>query len=225
MNKRYMDFVPTKSKKAPVLERKTTVAKVEETSVRKIERKVERAPKVERPSVPRVERIAPKKVEKKEIKREPIQIYRGKEPVLGVVEDLDRRIVGGNVTKRPLNSQPHFSIQRNELKEAKEKRVVDRAVTRTKEVVREETKEERKDVLKTPRTPFINQEKVIKRPLSKNVYQKKVETPKEEPKGPVTIITKPEKDAHAGLIVAIIITIILGAAAGTVAFLLLQELG
>ena len=47
--------------------------------------------------------------------------------------------------------------------------------------------------------------------------------PKEEPKGPVTIITKPEKDAHVSMVVAVILTIILGAAAGTVAFLLLPK--
>ena len=75
-----------------------------------------------------------------------------------------------------------------------------------------------------PRPQFINQDKVVKRPLSKNVYRKKPPVPpKEEPKGPVTIITKPEKRAHVGLVVTIIITIILGAAAGTVAFLLLPK--
>ena len=74
-----------------------------------------------------------------------------------------------------------------------------------------------------PKSPFINQNKVEKRPLSKNVYQKKIDTPKEVPKGPVTIIAKPEKDAHVGLVVAVILTIILGAAAGTVAYLLLPK--
>ena len=70
---------------------------------------------------------------------------------------------------------------------------------------------------------FVKTE-VEKRPLSKNVYQKKVVTPKEEkPSKPVTIIHKPEKDSKVGLIVTIIITIILGAAAGTVAFLLLPK--
>ena len=76
---------------------------------------------------------------------------------------------------------------------------------------------------KVPKSPFINQNKVEKRPLSKNVYQKKIVVPEEKPKGPVTIISKPEKDAHVSLIVAVILTIILGAAAGTVAFLLLPK--
>ena len=59
--------------------------------------------------------------------------------------------------------------------------------------------------------------------LSKNVYKKKVVVPKEEPSGPTTIIEKPEKDSKVGMVVAIILTIILGAAAGTVAFLLLPK--
>ena len=75
-----------------------------------------------------------------------------------------------------------------------------------------------------PRTPFINQEKIVKRPLSsKNVYQKAVQPSKEEAKGPVTIISNTEKDSKMGLVVTIILTIILGAAAGTVAFLLLPK--
>ncbi len=73
-----------------------------------------------------------------------------------------------------------------------------------------------------PRSPFINQDKVVKRPLSsRNVYQKPVA--KEEKKGPVTIITNSEKDSKVGLLVTIILTIVLGAAAGTVAFLLLPK--
>ena len=39
----------------------------------------------------------------------------------------------------------------------------------------------------------------------------------------VTIISKPEKDTKVGRVVAIILAIILGAAAGTVAFLLLPK--
>lgn len=76
-----------------------------------------------------------------------------------------------------------------------------------------------------PKARFVNTEKVAKRPLSKNVYAKKIPVvPKEEkPQAPVKIIDKPEKDSKVGLIVTIIITIILGAAAGTVAFLLLPK--
>lgn len=91
------------------------------------------------------------------------------------------------------------------------------------EVVRNKMPEKRAP--KAPVMPaFVNTEKVRKRPLSKNVYPKKVVVPKEEkPTAPVTIIDKPEKDSKVGLIVTVIITIILGAAAGTVAFLLLPK--
>lgn len=84
--------------------------------------------------------------------------------------------------------------------------------------------DKKKTELKLPPKPaFVNTEKVRKRPLSKNVYQKPVVVPKEEPSSLVTIINKPEKDSKIGLVVTIIITIILGAAAGTVAFLLLPK--
>lgn len=78
---------------------------------------------------------------------------------------------------------------------------------------------------KVPRVRFVNTEKITKRPLSKNVYQKKIIIPDEPevPSKPITIIDKPEKDSKMGMIAAIIITIILGAAAGTVAFLLLPS--
>jgi hypothetical protein len=72
-------------------------------------------------------------------------------------------------------------------------------------------------------TPFVNTEKVEKRPLSKVANVKKVVVPEEEPSGPVTIIHKPERDSKMGLVAAIVITIILGATAGTVAFLLLPK--
>ena len=40
---------------------------------------------------------------------------------------------------------------------------------------------------------------------------------------PVTVVEKPKKESHVGLVVTIILTIILGAVAGTVAFLLLPK--
>ena len=79
------------------------------------------------------------------------------------------------------------------------------------------------------RAKFINTNKIEKRPLSAVAARKKpVIAPKTpeitaKPKAPEKIITKPEKDSKAGLIIAIILTIILGAAAGTVAFLLLPK--
>ena len=82
-----------------------------------------------------------------------------------------------------------------------------------------------------PRTPFINQDKVAKRPLSKNIYQKEIDALAKSNStvaGGVSnkaaaIISKPEKESKMGVVIAIILTIILGAVAGTVAFLLLPK--
>ena len=122
---------------------------------------------------------------------------------LGVVEDL-----GENITSVPDNYV---------------EKPVEKSVEKPVEKPVERAPKNAGKTFNVPKSPFINQGKVEKRPLSKNAYQKKVVVPKEEPKGPVTIIAKPEKDAHVSLIVAVILTIILGAAAGTVAFLLLPK--
>ena len=90
-------------------------------------------------------------------------------------------------------------------------------------LIKSEKKAENKVEMKIPKSPFINQTRVVKRPLSKNIYERTVKPTEEMPTGPVTIISKPEKDTKVGRVVAIILAIILGAAAGTVAFLLLPK--
>ena len=77
----------------------------------------------------------------------------------------------------------------------------------------------------TPAQPqFINTAALKKRPLSKNVYKKPLAEPiKEELAATITIIDKPKKESKVGLIITIILTIIFGAAVGTVAFLLLPK--
>ena len=87
-------------------------------------------------------------------------------------------------------------------------------------------------------TKFLNTNKIEKRPLSRQTPKFVPPTPEpvfrdeedERPgkkfkkkKSPERIITMPDKDSRAGMIVAVILTIILGAAAGTVAFLLLPK--
>ena len=85
-------------------------------------------------------------------------------------------------------------------------------------------KKERVSTYQMPKSPFINQGKVQKRPLSsKNVYPRKTPVSRKEPSGPVTIISESEKSSRVGLIVTIVLTIVLGAAAGTIAFLLLPK--
>ena len=124
---------------------------------------------------------------------------------LGVIEDLSPKFINTNAEKRAVGKSE--KVVKTEVKNSVEKPV--------------EKVEEKKEVPK--KSPFINQDKVVKRPLSKSTFRKEVPVPQEVPKGPVTIITKPEKDAHVSMVVTIILTIILGAAAGTVAFLLLPK--
>lgn len=153
------------------------------------------------------------------------------DPKFGVIEELNTRFVSTSVEKRPLgDGTPLPQPKREEAKDVKAKKLVGRRFRKAKNNVENPVEKSantpvnpEKEAFKMPKSPFINQDKVVKRPLSKNVYQKKVEPPKEESHGTVTIISKPEKDKHVSLIVAIIITIILGAAAGTVAFLLLPK--
>lgn len=162
---------------------------------------------------------------------------------LGVIEDLNTKFVSSEVEKKPLGSAQ--TVKGSDLKEVKSRRLLGRKSRKTavkpveKPVENSESKvvknvapgvrsaqnvqNAQKATYKMPKSPFINQDKVAKRPLSKNAYQRKVVAPEEKPSGPVAIIAKPEKDKKVSLVVTIIITIILGAAAGTVAFLLLPK--
>lgn len=81
-----------------------------------------------------------------------------------------------------------------------------------------------KPAVRTAQPQFINTASVTKRPLSKNVYKKPLAEPaKEEPAATITIIDRPKKESKLGLAITIILTIIFGAAVGTVAFLLLPK--
>lgn len=196
MNRRYMDFVPANSKKAPV-------KKVE--TVKRVERFVQKTEVVSRGAGENEEKIV-----KETVRVGTPSVRDGIE--FGVIEDLNPERMGDNVGGESFKGE-------DEIKAIKAKKISGKV--EEKKVEKEEA--EKKQDYKVPKSPFINQAKVEKRPLSKNVYRKEIEVPKEEPKGPTTIITKPEKDAHVSLIVTIILTIILGAAAGTVAFLLLPK--
>ena len=219
MNKKYMDFVPSKAAKTPV--KKTTVKK---TVVKKSVESV--APKTTKPKVVREELIVEE--DRLEVGAETFSLK--KEPKYGVIEDFRPKFVKTEVAKRPL-SRGHFAVQKSELAEAKAVKVAAKKIGEPARVVEKpveksekpEKKTEDKAKMKIPKSPFINQAKVAKRPLSKNIYERTVKPTEEVPTGPVTIISKPEKDAKVGRVVAIILAIILGAAAGTVAFLLLPK--
>ena len=158
---------------------------------------------------------------------------------LGEIEDLSPKFVKMDVPKRPLGDgteqkEKNKKAQPTAKEEAaavKSKKLIGRfrnksaAKTAAKTAVKTEKETKaKKETFVAPKPTFINQDKVAKRPLSKNVYQKNiVATDEKTNKGPVAIIAKPEKESKAGLVVAIILTIILGAVAGTVAFLLLPK--
>lgn len=221
MKKQYMDFVPSKAQtKTTTVKRsaKAPVAKVGRTTGVKSQKVVKKT----EIDTPKVQLRATKKV-----------AFTGEEkPVLGKVENLNTRFVKSDVPKRPLNKAPHFTTGRTGIATIKAQKVGLKSQASAKPVEKHVEKSKTaksKATYQTPKSPFVNQGKVAKRPLSKNVYPKKVEAAVSEAvagmdsKGPVTIISKPEKQAHVGMIVTIILTIILGAAAGTVAFLLLPK--
>ena len=161
---------------------------------------------------------------------------------LGEIEDLNAKFVMTDVPKRPLSEGSEPIAAQEYLEEpAVEKELVKtkprklggrfrgmKAATKesTKKTIKTQAKGAGTGVAsgKTQGTPFINQDKVAKRPLSKRASAKKTVPAKEiTTDKPVTIIAKPKKDSRVGMVVAIILTIILGAVAGTVAFLLLPK--
>ena len=221
MRKQYMDFVPAKAQ--ITRKQKTVSATSRSTNVsatRGAEAPSERKRQTARTSVASTE------VAKSGGKTAAVGFGSEKKPSLGKVENLNTRFVRSDVPKRPLSRMAHFTTGKAGVAAVKAQKVGVGRNTSVKPVEKPVEKSKiTRDTYKTPKSPFINQGEVGKRPLSKNVYPEKKApvAPKAEPKGPETIISKPEKQAHAGMIVAIILTIILGAAAGTVAFLLLPK--
>ena len=248
MNKRYIDFVPTNNRKVSRNGRKSEIhvqmpsaelsvrrSVARETTERKTTRSdVRRATEVS----PQVRKASPRNMVTQTLHREigvgnrRTSVPRNT-PALGVIEDLNSKFVKTDVPKRPLSEGtkagvPKQSRGKSDLEVAKARRLVGRKAKKSSEKSPSSGLKVTKNnnQYKTPQTTFINQEKIVKRPLSghsKNAYPKKTVVHKEAPSGPVAIISKPEKESHVGIVVAVIITIILGAAAGTVAFLLLPK--
>lgn len=103
-------------------------------------------------------------------------------------------------------------------------RLKEEALRRVEEEEKAKALAEAKRKSRFQRARFVNTEKIVQRPLSPVAQRSKPVVPTEEkPSAPVTIIEKPEKDSKVAVVIAIILTIILGAAAGTVAFLLLPK--
>ena len=221
MRKQYMDFVPAKAQ--ITRKQKTVSVTSRSTNVRAtkgVEATSERKKQTTRADVAYIGAA------KSGGKATAVGFGSERKPPLGKVENLNTRFVRSDVPKRPLSRMAHFTTGKAGVAAVKAQKVGVGQNASVKPVEKPvEKPKATRDTYKTPKSPFINQGRIGKRPLSKNVYPEKKApvAPKAEPKGPETIISKPEKQAHAGMIVAIILTIILGAAAGTVAFLLLPK--
>ena len=226
MNKRYIDFVPVTKKGAnprpPVKVAKKPVPKDEE--IKKTEKPIVEAEKTDfnrdtgGQDTAKEFPIEELFVEKTEFLTDDFDDV----TQFGVIEDYHPKFVQVEVKKRPLGAKPATKPA------AKTASAVSGAGAATAV---------KKTVAKKPapmgatRANFINVGKIEKRPLSKNIYVRdlseasvpKQQEKEEASKKPVVIIAKPEKDSKVGLVVAVILTIILGAAAGTVAFLLLPK--
>lgn len=210
MNKKYIDFVPAKPRVKSSIAKAAVSKKTE----------VKKASNPEKDKIIREELVATEDV--LSVGANTFSLKQS--PTYGEIEDFRPKFVKTEVEKRPL-SKGHFVAKKSELKEAKSEKIVAKKLKDVveKPVEKSEKTTENAGKMKIPKSPFINQNKVAKRPLSKNVYEKTIKPTEEVSTGPVTIISKPEKDTKVSLIVTIILTIILGAAAGTVAFLLLPK--
>ena len=230
MNQKYIDFVPSKKTSASVPVRGAGRSSVSTSRSAKVSgpavtvsREAQSRSEVQRkPSAARS--IAKAKLPtahvNKSASKDSFSIK--KEPTYGVIEDFRPKFVKTEVEKRPL-SRSHFTATGSELSRLKSQNV--KKSSRNKAVEQPaDTAVSDKESLTIPKSPFIAKAKVTKRPLSKNVYTKPV-SPTKEPStdGPVTIISKPESGGKGGMILAIILTIILGAVAGTIAFLILPK--
>lgn len=195
MNRKYIDFVPKNSNTAANKPVRGSAQVIMPTPVESRKKVEEDAKTIEEAKAMKAKKVAMK----------PSSVMGD-----GMVRSATKRsfVVKKSSARMPAEVE-------KKVKEAKEEEILKAALTKADNLGQ---------TLNVPQTRFVNTDKIVKRPLSKNVYQKNVVKSKEEvSQGPVTIIQKPEKDSKVGLVVTIIITIILGAAAGTVAFLLLPK--
>ncbi len=140
---------------------------------------------------------------------------------LGVIEDYVP--IGGDKSKSAFVS-PAFTTHNVEkrplsksIEEIKSEKILKKKP--------EEKKEEKKEAPKTEKKyPFINTHLIEKRPLSKTDYRGRTPVVKEEEnKGPITIIDNQDNNGRFGTLILIALTIFVGAAIGTIAFLLIPR--
>lgn len=223
MNKRYIDFVPAK-KDIP----KGGIAKPKSIKVTTKSEKPASKP-VSRPALKPAKKITRKIAPANPLLDDDIEVEKifaeKEEPKKTSKKTVSPKFVKAEVKKRPLGT----AKVGGKAVAAKTAAKPAAAAATAKKATSVKPVTTKRPAPLGQRAKFINTNKIEKRPLSGATVRKKpVPTPKisellAKPKAPEKIITKPEKDSKAGLIIAIILTIILGAAAGTVAFLLLPK--
>ena len=234
MNKRYIDFVPAKKDIPEGGIAKPKSIKVTSGAVEKPVAKPDSKPDLKRDQKPDLKSV--KKVTRRIPSANPLldeeieveEIFAVKEaPKKAPEATMKPKFVKTEVKKRPLgvNKVTKASVAVKAGGTAVKAKGSARGIAAAK--VAATAKPVKRPAPIGQRAKFINTNKIETRPLSKVAARTKpVIVPKitaEKPKAPEKIIAKPEKDSKAGLIIAIILTIILGAAAGTVAFLLLPK--
>ena len=150
----------------------------------------------------------------------------------GIIEDytpVDNKrpafINAAQVEKRPLSGSRE-EVKRSDADLEDELKVAKSEDLTKRKIDTEKAPEAPKPVDREFKKPkFINTHLIEKRPLSKTDYRNRVPVAnvEESTASPITIIDKPEKDSRLGFIITVIITILLGAAVGTVAFLLIPH--
>ena len=248
MNKRYIDFVPVDkkgAKKAParVVPKKTASKKAEpkELPMEEIFEEKPRPAGVSTGLEPKfgvIEDYRPKFV-RTEVPKRPLAT----KPVASSVE---KKNVAPKKVVKPAMTRPVVTKSGSIVRPGAPKRpVANRSVTQPKLAIQKTAVQrsvaQPKPVAKKPVGPegpritkFLNTNKIEKRPLSRTVpkfvppvpepkFEDEPEKKSKKKKTPERIIAMPDKDSRAGMIIAVILTIILGAAAGTVAFLLLPK--
>ncbi len=221
MNKRYIDFVPAKNsipKGGMAKPKSIKVSAKTETPKPKPVKKVVR-------KIPAANPLLDEEVVVEEI-------FAEREEPVKKAPTVQPKFVKTEVKKRPLGNKAvkPASIVKKPAMIAKKPAAVAKKPVATPVAAKPVVAPKRPAPL-GQRAKFVNTDKIEKRALGKTTNRVKsvpvpeavkAEKPKKS-KAPEKIIAKPEKDSKAGLIIAIILTIILGAAAGTVAFLLLPK--
>lgn len=213
MNQRYIDFVPNKRSKK--VDNPAPVAPVAVKTVPKSA--------IKNQTKPQERLVSPKQSQSSTLVKQPRALPRQPQAPVSAkakkaqMEASIRTVKAENLTKKPLFSS---------VKTAKTAKIAKPVTPTAKAPATKIAKPAMSSKAATFQPPkFINTNKVEKRPLSKTAYprRKDLSEVEEIPSGPIAIIDRPEDNSNTGLIITVILTVILGTAVGTIAFLLIPR--